>query len=87
MNYSEEKMAAFTALLEKHATQEGLNLTDIPDVITYRESQIPDRCALVYESAVMILGQGKKHCYVDGQTYDYSVGNYLSLYLPMFTII
>ncbi|UCC52919.1 MAG: AraC family transcriptional regulator [Anaerolineaceae bacterium] len=83
MNYSEEKMATFTALLEKHTTQEGLNLTDIPDVITYRESHIPDRCALVYESAVMILGQGKKHCYVDGQTYDYSVGNYLSLYLPM----
>jgi AraC-like DNA-binding protein len=83
MSYSEEKMATFTALLEKHTTQEGFNLTDIPDVITYRESHKPDRCALVYESAVMILGQGKKHCYVDGQTYDYGVGNYLSLYLPM----
>ena len=83
MNYSEEKMATFVALLEKHATQEGFNLTKIPDMITYRESNRPDRCALVYDPAVMILGQGKKHCYVDGQTYDYSVGKYLSLYLPM----
>jgi AraC-like DNA-binding protein len=83
MNYSEEKMATFVALLEKHTTQEGLNLTKIPDMITYRESNMPGRCALVYDSAVMILGQGKKHCFVDGQTYDYSVGNYLSLYLPM----
>lgn len=83
MNYSNKKMQAFVALLEKHTPKEGLNLTAVPDMITYRESAMPDRCALVYEPAIMILGQGKKHCYVDGQEYDYSVGNYLSLYLPM----
>ena len=83
MSYSDEKMQEFVALLEKHTPQEGLNVTDVPDLITYRESSTPDRCALVYEPAIIILGQGKKYCYVDGQQYDYSAGNYLSLYLPM----
>jgi AraC-like DNA-binding protein len=83
MSYSDEKMRAFVALLEKLTPQEGLNVTAVSDLITYRESTKPDRCALVYEPAIIILGQGKKVCYVDGQQYDYSVGNYLSLYLPM----
>lgn len=83
MNYSQEKMQTFVTLLEQHTPQEGLNLTDIPDVVTYRESTMPDKCAHVYQQGIAILGQGKKHCYVDGQEYDYSVGNYLSLYLPM----
>ncbi len=83
MNYSEDKMKAFVALLEKYTPQEGLNTTAVPGLYTYRETGTPDRCAAVYESGIAILGQGKKHCYVDGQKYDYSVGNYLSLYLPM----
>jgi len=83
MNYSDEKMQAFVALLEKHTPKEGLNYTDIPDVGMFREISLQGRCNFVYEPAIMILGQGKKQCYVDGQKYDYSVGNYLSLYLPM----
>ncbi len=83
MNYSEEKMAIFVALLEKHTPKEGLNETAVSDLFIYRESKKLDRCTLVYKSAIILLGQGKKHCYLDGQKYDYSVGNYLSLYLPM----
>ena len=80
---SEEKMATFAALLEEYTPQEGLNVTAVPDLFTYRISSTLDKCASVYEQGIVILGQGKKHCYVDGQKYDYSVGNYLSLYLPM----
>ena len=83
MIYSDEKMREFVALLEKHTPKEGLNFTAVSDLITYRESSKPDRCTLVYEQGIVILGQGKKQCYVDGQTYDYSAGNYLSLFLPM----
>ncbi|KAA3655961.1 MAG: AraC family transcriptional regulator [Chloroflexi bacterium] len=83
MTYSEEKMAMFVALLEKHTPEEGLNVTAVPDLITYRNSSTLEKCASVYEQGIVILGQGKKYCYVDGQKYDYSVGNYLSLYLPM----
>ncbi|MCP4421566.1 MAG: AraC family transcriptional regulator [Chloroflexi bacterium] len=83
MHYSKEKMATFATLLEKHTPQEGLNLTAFSGLITYRRSNTQNKCASVYEQGVVILGQGKKYCYVDNQKYDYSVGNYLSLYLPM----
>ena len=83
MNDSDAKMQTFVALLERHTPREGLNFTDIPDVGTIRETNTQGRCASVYEPAIMILGQGKKQCYVDGQKYYYGVGNYLSLYLPM----
>ena len=77
MNYSNEKLATFVALLEKHSPQEGLNLTAVPGLITYRISSTLEKCASVYEQGIVILGQGKKHCYVDGQKYDYSVGKLL----------
>jgi AraC-like DNA-binding protein len=83
MNCSDEKMHEFMALLERHTPKEGLNYTGIPDVGTFRETSPQGRYASVYEPAIMILGQGKKLCYIDGQKYDYGVGNYLSLYLPM----
>jgi AraC-like DNA-binding protein len=83
MRYSEENMEEFVALLERHTPQEGLNGTSIPDLFTFRETEPHGSCAAVYEPGIAILGQGKKHCYLDGQKYDYSVGYYLTLFLPM----
>ena len=83
MRYSADKMAEFVALLDKHAPQEGINMTDIPDVGMFRQTDKPERCALVYEPGIVILGQGKKQCFVNGRKYDYSAGNYLTLFLPM----
>lgn len=83
MAYTKDKMEEFLALLEWHTAQEGLNQTSIPELVTFRETQPMGRCAYVYEPGIAILGRGKKHCDVDGQKYDYSAGNYLSLFLPM----
>lgn len=83
MSYSENKMNEFVRLLERHTPREGMNLTPFPDVGTFRQTNRQERCTLVYEPAIIILGQGKKQCYLDGQRYDYSVGNYLTLFLPM----
>lgn len=83
MTVTKEKMEAFAALLERHAPNEGLNETGVPGFITYRETSSHGRRTLVYEPGIAILGKGKKHCYLDGKKYDYSVGNYLTLFLPM----
>jgi AraC-like DNA-binding protein len=83
MRYSADKMKEFVALLERHTPQEGLNETSVPDLVTFRQTDPHHRCPAVYEPALVILGQGKKHCYVDGRKYDYSAGNYLTLFLPM----
>lgn len=81
--YSEEKMATFLSLLERFTPNPGVNETNIPHLFTFQETSPHNRCASVYEPALIILGQGKKHCYVDGQKYNYSVGQYLTLFLPM----
>ena len=83
MKYSADKMEEFVALLERHSPQEGLNETSIPDLVTFRQTDPHQRCPAVYEPALVILGQGKKHCYLDGRKYDYSAGHYLTLFLPM----
>ena len=83
MNYSQEKMDEFVALLERHTPKEGLQYTAVSTLGTYRESAPHDISPVVYDPAIIILGQGKKKCYLDGKTYDFSAGNYLSLFLTM----
>lgn len=83
MHYSAEKMAEFVVLLQRYTPQEGLNYTAIPDLGTFRQTKPQERCPALYEPAIIILGQGKKHCYLRGEKYDYSAGNYLTLFLPM----
>lgn len=83
MSYSENKMSEFVRLLEQNTPHEGINATPFPELGTFRQTNLRDRYSSVYEPAIIILGQGKKQCYLDGQNYDYSVGNYLTLFLPM----
>lgn len=83
MNNLEDKMVEFVLLLEQHAPNEGINWTSIPGLGTYRQTQRDKECTLVYEPALLIMGQGTKQCYVDGKAYDYSAGRYLCLFLPM----
>lgn len=83
MNNFTEKMVEFVALLARFTPQEGINWTPLPGVGAYRQSAPDDEHSAVYEPALLILGQGKKLCYVDGSAYDYSAGRYLGLFLPM----
>lgn len=83
MTYSKEKMTEFTTLLDRHTPIEGINRTSLSHVATYRESVSLGRYSLIYNPVLIILGQGSKRCYLNGKTYDYSTGNYLSLFLPM----
>jgi len=82
MTYSEEQMAELVKLVDRYAPQDGINLTSIPEVGTYRQTKREERRVLIYIPAIRIIAQGKKHCYLDGQKYDYSAGRYLCLFLP-----
>jgi AraC-like DNA-binding protein len=83
MTYSEDKMAEFVTLLERYTPQDGANMTRVPDVFTFRQTEPYEKEVTVYHPAIFILGQGKKHCYLEGKKYDYSTGRYLCVFLPI----
>ena len=85
MTYSEDTMAEFVALLEKHAPHDGPHFTSIPGVITLRETK-PfeyEKKVVVYEPAIFVLGKGKKQLSLEGKRFDYSAGRFLCLFLPI----
>jgi hypothetical protein len=67
MSDREDRLAEFAALLERHAGQDGVNLTGLEDVATFRASQPHSRKPEVYEPAILIMGQGRKVCYLGGR--------------------
>lgn len=83
MSYSKDKMEEFVALLERHVLEDGIQATSIPEFGLYRATKSHARRVEVCEAALLIAGQGKKHCYLGGKKYDYSAGNYLIVLLPM----
>lgn len=83
MSYSNENMAELVTLLEQHSPHNGLNYTALSDVGTFRETDQRGRCSAVYEPAIMILAQGSKQLYVDGQKYSYGAGKYMTFFLPL----
>ena len=36
-----------------------------------------------YKPVIVIAGQGRKHCYLEGKKFEYGAGHYLTLFLPM----
>jgi AraC-like DNA-binding protein len=79
-----DRLAELASLIDRQATEEGLNYTLLKkDVFTYRTSHMHDKRPEIYHPAIFILGQGQKMCSVDGRDYDYSAGYYLTMVLPM----
>jgi len=83
MKFSAEKMTDLVALLEQNTPQNGLNETSVDGLVTFRSTELQARKSVVYEPTLVILGQGKKRCYLGSKEFDYSMGSYLTLFLPM----
>ncbi len=83
MAYQTNKLAKFVGLLEQHTPQEGVHETCIKSFGTFKASTTHGRSPTVDEPAIVIVGQGRKYCYVGHKKYDYSAGNLLTLFLPM----
>ena len=83
MAYQAEKLQKLVTLIEQHAPQDGINLTGIDKLGTFRSSSTEIRSPSYYEPAIVIVGQGSKRCYVGSESYKYGTGNFLILFLPM----
>ena len=83
MTYQIEKLEKFVSLLEQHSPQEGVNQTSFQAFATFRASTTQAKSPDIDAPAIVIVGQGRKNCYVGNRVYDYSVGNALIMFYPM----
>lgn len=83
MNEQTNKLSKFVSLLEKHAPEDGIFPSAIENVGTFRMSNPHTKSPENYPPIILFVGQGSKYCYVGDQTYDYSAGNLLVMFLPM----
>jgi AraC-like DNA-binding protein len=83
MAYQSDKLEKLVALLEQHAPEEGIQMTGFENLGTFKSSTTQVRMPGYYDPAIVIVGQGKKRCYIGNNTYEYGAGDYLILFLPM----
>ena len=76
------KMLEFKRLIERHTPEDGAKETAVKDFFVYRSTK-PQQKREIYDSGIVIMASGKKRCYLNGQAYDYSVGKYLGVFLPL----
>src|SRR3954463_4257895 len=65
------------------AVEEGLQPTRIEGVHVFKGSKSVPRAPMVYRPHIIVVGQGRKHAYLGGETYRYDPANYLVLAVPL----
>jgi AraC-like DNA-binding protein len=83
MAYQIEKLKKLTGLVEQHAPQEGVNLTSFPAFATFKVSTTQAKVPAIDVPALVIVGQGRKNCYVGDRVVEYSPGKALIMFYPM----
>src|SRR3954447_8020985 len=83
MGHQAEDRKRLASLLNELAVHEGPQRTLIEGVELSRRSQPSPRIPVVYQPNIVIVGQGRKRCYLGGQVYQYDPFNYLVLSVPL----
>ena len=83
LNYQIEKFERFVNLVERHSPNEGFNLTDIKNLATFKAPTTQERTPVIEIPGIVIVGQGKKICYVGELTNTYSPGHVLVGFYPI----
>lgn len=83
MDIQQSQMDEFVRLIEQNAPNEGANFTSLENVGLARISHPFERMPIMYEPALVLLGQGAKRCYIGDSAFNYRAGEYLILFLPM----
>ena len=83
MSYQQNKFEQFLTLIEQHSPQEELNYSMIENVGTLKSSMPQRRHPTCDPPVILIVGQGKKSCFVGGKKYDFKAGDVMVLFYPM----
>ena len=70
-------------LISKYAEHDGLQETGIPNLLTFKISEPQATQFTFCDAYIVVMSQGMQVCRVGNRTYDYSAGNYMTLFLPM----
>lgn len=62
---------------------EGIHQTAVPGVLFYRSSRGNGRQPLVYQSGIILLGQGHKRIHIGSQPVNYGPNDYLVVGVPL----
>ena len=82
-------MGNLAGLMQSYANLKSLNelegscKTAIPGVYFYRASKSSGRQALVYQSGIIVMAQGRKEIYLGERSVSYGPGDYLVLGVPL----
>lgn len=82
-------MKELAKLMQSYANVKSLNAlngayqTATPGVKFYRASTSSDREPLLYQSGIIVMGQGRKNIYIADNCVQYGPGDYLVLGVPM----
>jgi hypothetical protein len=71
------------SLLNEEAVDEGTHRTLVEGVDVSRVSKPVPRAPVVYQSKILIVGQGRKSAYLGGEVYRYAPYNHLVLSVPL----
>jgi AraC-like DNA-binding protein len=83
MNYKQENFKKFIDLVDQQSSQEGVNLTTLENVGTFKASTTQDRQPFVDPPAAWVIGQGEKICHVGNRKYEYHAGKAVVMLYPM----
>ena len=70
-------------LLDELAVKEGTHATAVPGVQLTRQSRAIKRRPIVCAPNIVVIGQGQKRCYLDGEVLHYNADNFLVLSVPI----
>ncbi len=82
MDQIAELMRSYAAL-KNLDTLEGAQTTVVPGVHFYRASEGNGRVPLLYQSGIIVMGQGRKQIYLGDQCVSYGPGDYLVIGVPL----
>jgi AraC-like DNA-binding protein len=77
------KLNQFVRLLDQLASEDGIHVSELPNVGLFRMSAPQVKSPILYEPVILLVAQGTKYCYVGSQRFDYSAGTLLTMFLPM----
>jgi len=83
MTVTNESCERLAFLLNEVAIDEGVHPTLIDGVRVARHSSPLPRTPVVYEPAIVVVGQGRKRSYVGDQIYVYDPSSYFVLSVPL----